>query len=153
MGKRQTAKLPPFVAVTWDVLNSEAYRAILPMSAKMLPFFLGKVKATVRDPSYYSTAFPFTYKEATRFGCSRRSFGRVVVDLMRHGFIDPVEKGGLKGCGLTCNTFRLSLRWRRHGKPDFVEIEWASFSEDKVYRQGPNCPPTRAKMTLGRVQG
>ena len=33
-----------FVPMTWDMLNSTAYKALPASSAKVLPFFLGKVK-------------------------------------------------------------------------------------------------------------
>lgn len=97
--RRNTHRLAPFVALAWKMLNSEAYRELSPMSAKILPFFLGKVKTVSTDLAYYTTTFNFTYSEATRYGCSRRTFPRVIDDLMRHGFVDPVEKGGLRAAG------------------------------------------------------
>lgn len=150
--RNKTHRLPPFVPILWGMLNSEAYKVLSPMSAKVLPFFLGKVKTSVRDLAYYTTTFSFTYSEATRYGCSRRTFPRVIDDLMRHGFIDPVEKGGLRGCGLTSNTFKLSSRWKRYGAPDFTEVAWRSFNKDEACRQGQKCPRTGAKMALDAVQ-
>jgi hypothetical protein len=137
---------PGYVVISWDILNSEAYKAILPMSAKLLPYFLGKPKKGTLDPAYYTSTFSFTYGEASRFGCSRRNFPRVIADLMLCGFIDPVEKGGLRGYGLASSIFKLSARWRRFRKPDFVEIRWESFSKEGVHRQAPNCPPISANM-------
>jgi len=118
------------------------------MSAKLLPHFLGKPKKGTLEPAYYTTTFSFTYGDAERFGCSRRNFPRVIADLMACGFIDPVEKGGLRGYGLSTSKFRLSLRWKRFGQSDFVNIRWQSFSTEGVHGQAPNCPPTRAKKAL-----
>jgi hypothetical protein len=46
---------------------------------------------------------------------------------MRKGFIDPVDKGGLRGWGLSCNVFRMSDRWKDYGKKDFIKVEWRQF--------------------------
>jgi hypothetical protein len=43
MGKVKTKNhLPPFVPLTWDLLNHAAYRDLKPSAAKALPYFLGK---------------------------------------------------------------------------------------------------------------
>jgi len=144
---------PGYVVIAWDILNSSAYRDILPMSAKLLPFFLGKIKKGSLDPVYYTSSFTFSYGEAERYGCSRRNFARLIEDLMIHGFIDPISKGGLRGTGQSASTFKLSPRWRGYGKPDFVVVSWRSFSREGVHRQAPNCPSTSAKLALkgGRI--
>ena len=133
--RHNNKKLPPFVALTWEMLNHKAYIE-LPASAKgMLPYFLGKVRASVREPAHYTTSFTFTYSEAHRYGCARKTFFNIISALVLHGFIDPVEKGGLRGAGLTSSTFKLSPRWKKHGTAAFEVITWAQFGGDQVHRQ------------------
>jgi len=148
MSKRPTAKLPPFVAMTWEMLNHPAYIE-LPASAKgMLPYFIGKVRASVRDTVHYSTSFIFPYSEAERYGCSRHTFFRVLESLVRHGFLDPVERGGLRGTGLTTSTFRLSPRWKKYGTADYQEITWRQFGEKQIHRQVQKWHRNSAKNAL-----
>jgi len=52
-------KLPPFVPLTWKMLNSSAYKKLKQSSAKALPYFLGKVKLPLFDPQRYSSPFFF----------------------------------------------------------------------------------------------
>ncbi len=132
---RRPSKLPPFVALTWEMLNHPAYIR-LPASAKgMLPYFIGKVRAGVREPAHYTTRFDFTYSEALRYGCARRTFFNVIDALVLHGFIDPVEKGGLRGTGQSSSMFRLSSRWKKYGAAGFQQVSWSQFGQDQVCRQ------------------
>ncbi len=116
-----------FVALTWHMLNSQAYKELPFSAAKALPYFLGKVKVPHRDPKRLNEDFTFSYPEAVRLGFSRRTFSRVISSLIEHGFIDPVEKGGLRGYGCGYNVFKQSFRWKNYGKKDFKEISWKDF--------------------------
>jgi hypothetical protein len=130
-GKHKTRKgnkLPPFVALPWDMLNSKAYRDLPHAAAKALPFFLGKVKCGgYNDPTRYETVFTFPYSEAERLGFARATFARVIRDLVGTGFIDPVDKGGMKSEGLTKSHFRLSHRWTDYGEERFQALDWRCF--------------------------
>ena len=99
----------------------------------MLPYFLGKVKLAVdRDPKFYETHFEFTYTEANKFGCARRTFYNVLLQLVKKGFIDPVYKGGLRGGGLTSSKFKLSKRWKYYGTGSFVDVDFRNFGQKQV---------------------
>src|ERR1700690_1428522 len=128
MAKRKTPnKLPPFVPLLWDVLNSEAYKSITYAAAKALPYFLGKFKGSYSDPQRYLFAFQFSYSEGKRYGFASATFSKVIQELVRKGFIDPVDKGGLRSDGKSCNLFRLSQRWLKYGKNDFDHADWKFF--------------------------
>jgi hypothetical protein len=120
-------KLPPFVAMTRELLNSKAYINLPPSAAKILPRFLDKVRCGYNDPARYQTTFVFPYSEATRLGFGKTTFYNILKDLMQYGFIDPVRKGGLRSYGLTKNIFKLSKRWERYEYADFHEIKWECF--------------------------
>jgi hypothetical protein len=93
---REKNSLPPFVALLWEMLNSWAYKELNSSAAKALLYFLGKFKGVYSDPQRYKLAFPFSYSEAERLGFASSTFSRVIRELVRKGFIDPVDKGGLK---------------------------------------------------------
>jgi hypothetical protein len=136
MGRKKPGnnKLPPFVPLLWEVLHSKAYKILPPSTAKLLPYFFGKVQVNPKHPEYYKTTFSFTYSEAGAYGCSRRTFYGVVSALVQYGFIDPVMRGGLRGMRMTSSIFRLSDRWKQFGNASFMEVRWATFGMHQMSR-------------------
>lgn len=126
-GKKQYRKLPPFVPLPWDLLNHRAYIPLPFAASKALPYFLGKVKYPFNDPQKYLTEFSFTYSEGNKYGFSASTFSSIIRDLISYGFVDPVDRGGLRGCGMSSSRFKLSRRWERYGTEDFQKIEWRCF--------------------------
>jgi len=131
--KQKLNRLPPFVALTWEVLNHEVYKSLKPAAAKALPYFLGKIKSPYGDPHRYFETFHLSYTEAQTYGFSRTTFSRIICELIEKGFIDPVEKGGLRGFGRSFNKFRLSQRWKRYGKVGFEEKNWKTIPPDSKH--------------------
>lgn len=116
------------MALFWKLLNSPAYIALPASAAKALPYFLGKVKGDpFRDPTRYDIEFSFSYGEAQRLGFSTATFHRVICQLVFHGFIDPIDKGGLRGVGGSYSVFKLSERWKDYGNPGFEKVQWKCF--------------------------
>lgn len=126
-GKKQLNRLPPFVPLPWELLNHRAYTALPFAASKALPYFLGKVKDRYTDPQRCLTEFFFSYSEAKKYGFSNGTFSNVIRDLISYGFVDPIDRGGLGGCGKSYSTFKLSLRWQQYGTENFREIEWRRF--------------------------
>jgi hypothetical protein len=135
--KKQGNKLPPFVPMTWELLNSKAYKHLSYAAAKALPYFLGKFKGPYHDPQRYLFEFPFSYSEAKRYKFSSSTFHKVIDALVRQGFIDPVDKGGLRSNGKSYNIFRLSRRWEKFGTDNFREANWQTFSPRQSSRATP----------------
>lgn len=127
MSKSKSHRLPPFVALTWEILNSKAYKALPNSAAKVLPYFLGKPKFNYNDPQRYREEFSLSYREAQKYGFAIATHHRSISELMKKGFIDPVDKGGLRGFGRSYNLFTLSWRWKDYDKPGFEEVEWRCF--------------------------
>lgn len=127
MNRSRRNKLPPFVALTWDMLNSTAYKALPPSSAKALPYFLGKIKSGFNDPQRHLMDFSFSYTEAQQLSFAVATYYRVIEGLMAYGFIDPVDKGGLRSQYKSYNLFRLSNRWKYFGTPNYERVEWGQF--------------------------
>ena len=122
-----SGKLPPFVALTWEMLNSQGYKKLPSSAAKALGYFLGKVKCKYNDPQRYILEFTFSYKEGERYGFAPATFSKIIQDLVRFGFIDPVDKGGLRGDCKSYNFFKLSKRWEEYGMSNFRPLEWRCF--------------------------
>ena len=125
--KEKSGRLPPFVPLVWELLNSQAYKKLQPSAAKALPYFLGKVKRCDNDPERYLDAFHFSYSEGKRLGFAFATFSKVIRDLIWFGFIDPVDKGGLRGDCKSYNVFKLSRRWKEYGAPNFEPLDWRCF--------------------------
>jgi len=123
MGKprhSQKERLPPFVPILNDELESTAFRTLTANSAKLLLYFKRIcIKATKGKPDYI-TIFGFTYTEAVKYGFARRTFSRAVQELQKHGFIDIAEVGGLRGAGHSCSRYKLSGRWVTFGGLDWA---------------------------------
>jgi hypothetical protein len=143
--KKSNYKINNFVAIRKELLLSKAYIKLPPTARAMLPYFLWKVKIPFSDPSYYYAEFPFTFSEAEKYGCSKRTFSRVIEVLMRNGFIDPIRKGGRNGGRDTASIFRLSRRWEKYGNADFEPVSWKQFGADQIRIQVEKCHSPIAK--------
>ena len=120
-------RLPPFVAITWQQLNSAAFIDLCHYARAALPYFLGKVKLPYQDPSRLQTPFSFPYSEAKRLGFPTSTFSKAIKQLVHHGFIDPYRKGGCYGDLKVSNQFTLSERWKKYGTPAFETSNWDCF--------------------------
>jgi len=60
-------RLPPFVAMPWELLNSRAYIELNNAAKAALTYFMGKPHMVYASPEYYSVVFRFSYREAKRF--------------------------------------------------------------------------------------
>ena len=125
--RKRSNRLPPFVPLIWDILNSQAYKDLPASAGKALPYFIGKVQTNYNDPQRYSMEFEFSYTEAQRYGFAIATHHRSIRELMAKGFIDPADKGGLRGLGRSYSLFTLSWRWKEYGKADFKNVEWRCF--------------------------
>ena len=127
-GKRRRGNNPPFVMLTWKMLNGQAYKQLPSSPAKALPYFLGKVKLNHNDPQLYTDEFSFSYTEGKKLGFALATFSKVIQALVGFGFIDPVDKGGLRGDSKSCNLFKLSKRWETYGTEKFGSLDWRCFT-------------------------
>jgi hypothetical protein len=134
-----------FVAMTWKMLNSKAFKKLPKSSAKILPYFLGKVKDHRHpdDPARYTVQFSFTYSEAKQYGFGKSTFFKMLGDLVRFGFIDVIKKGGLRSQGGQADSlFRLSRRWEAYGMAYYHDGNWMRYYPDResVLKMNPTSP-------------
>lgn len=133
--KTQDVKLPPFVAMPWEVLNSKVCWTLTHSSRACLPYWMGKPKARFDSPEYYEKEFIFPYPEAQRYGFAKATFAKIIRELVEKGFVDPKDKGGLRGDGKGYNRFVLSRRWKKFNGPDFEGVSWAQFKPRAKQKQ------------------
>lgn len=117
-------RLPPFVPITHQMLESTAYKKLSGNAAKLLPYFIRSCVRCCKGRPDTTTQFDFTYGEAVKQGFARRTFYSAMMQLVEHGFIDLVEIGGLRGVGHSNSKYRLSDRWALWGG-----IGWAQQAE------------------------
>lgn len=126
--RNKSGKLPPFVPVIWEMLNSKSYKNLSFSASKALIYFSGKPKKKLTHQEYYNVDFEFTYTEAKNLGFkSSRTWIKIIIELVEKGFVDPVRKGGLRGDGKSSNKFRMSTRWMDYGTPEFKAKKWEQY--------------------------
>ena len=127
MGHRKP-KQPPFIMFQFKMLNSLAYKSLSPSSAKALVFFLAKVKLPDSNDQRYREIFTLSYGELkAAASLSDKTCSKVFRELVKVGFIHPVEKGGLRGNGKSCSKYKLSRRWEQYQQPGFKEVDLKKF--------------------------
>jgi len=110
--EKQRIKLCPFVPIYLAELDSPAYQALSGNSAKLYTYLKRACsRAACNKPANEVTIFGFTYSEAERYGFARHTFIRMIRELIDAGFLELVEKGGLRGAGGVCSKYRLSKVW------------------------------------------
>lgn len=149
MTKRKTGykghKIPGgFVTFPLPMLNHRAYKELAHTAKGMFPYFLAKVKIPRTHPDYYFADFSFTYSEATKYGCARRTFYTVIDSLVEHGFLDPVRKG-CKSAAREVSIFRFSRRWEKYGTAIFEKVSWAEFGQNQIRKTVQNLHRTVAE--------
>jgi hypothetical protein len=107
-----------FVPVTYEMIESEAYKKLTGAALKALLLCMRKVKT---HENRYSIEFFLTYPEARKQGLWDSAFARGMKQLQEVGFIECVMKGGMRLDRNACSIYRLSLRWKNFRTPEFVE--------------------------------
>lgn len=158
---KQRGKHHAFVMLTYELLDSAAFKALPPSAGKLLPYCLRKVKEPYGSPKSYSTDFNFSYTEAAAKGFASDTFSRSLHALIENGFINLIKKGGLRGFKKSNSLYRLSDRWRKYDTPDFVQQdyknlqEWNEEGAEKKQRQHQKCAldSTRNRNDIAPVSG
>lgn len=107
-----------FLPLTFDELDSAAYMSLPGNAAKVY----GYLKRAARTAAHRGgagerdTIFEYTYSEAKSKGFAEQTFRRALKELWAKGFIDLVERGGLRGIHRTNSQYKLARLWKSWGK-------------------------------------
>lgn len=118
--KKQNRIQGGFVAITYEMINSKAYRELNGAALKALIICMRKVK-TYDLYDRYKFQFSLTYPEAKKQGLWHSAFNRGMKQLQKVGFIDVVMRGGMRFQGKACSLYRLSRRWKEYKTPNFKQ--------------------------------
>jgi hypothetical protein len=106
-----------FVPLTFDELDSIAYVKLNGNAAKLYGLLkraartvASKIGSRERD-----VIFDYTYSEAKRCGFAESTFIRAIKELWEKGFIDRVDRGGLRGNGRSNSHYKLASFWKTYG--------------------------------------
>jgi hypothetical protein len=110
-----------FIAITFEMMDSKAFRAMNQSALKAFIFCMRKVK--IDDPiDRFKYQFSLTYPEAKKQGLTDSTFCRGMKQLQDLGFTDCVMKGGLDKGIKKATLYRLSKRWKDYGTPAFKKL-------------------------------
>ena len=111
------------VLLTWEILDSEAFKALSTSAIRVLLRFLQKrtwekrkVKG-LKKIVYSNDALAFTYAEAAFLGIKNTAFYESIRRLVEVGFIDVDPQGGCYG--IDYSRYSLSERWSDYGTDNF----------------------------------
>lgn len=117
-----------FVPLTNDEQDSLAYASLTGNASKVYLY----LKRTARTAAWYGGGvrereiiFDYTYTEAKGRGFSESTFIRAMKELWAKGFVDVIERGGLRGKARSNSHYKLAADWKTYGK------EW----KDRTQRQ------------------
>ncbi len=110
-----------FVAITFEMMSHRAYKKLTGSAIKALILCMRKVKEMHRTERF-KVIFSLTYPEARKQGFCDVTFWRSMKSLQSVGFIDCIMKGGLRCDRKTPSAYRLSLRWKAYGTPEFKTL-------------------------------
>ncbi len=111
------------VYVSWEILESEAFKQLSATAIRVLLKFLQKrtwIKMR-KNTIYENGNLVFTYTEAGEIGISRSMFNNILHKLIEVGFIDMEHQGG--GLGRDYSRFAFSNRWENYGTDAFKAAE------------------------------
>ena len=111
--------------VSWEILESEAFKTLSATGIRVLLRFLQKrTWLTTRKgekPVYENSGLAFTYNEAEALGISTSQFHTVMKKLHDVGFIDIEHQGG--GLARDFSRYAVSSRWIDYGTNAFKSVE------------------------------
>lgn len=112
-----------------NLIKSQAFLQLTGISAKVLLFFIEKKQVSPigrgKKKSWVivnNGKIVFTYDQAEKkYNISRKTFSRVISELVEYGFIDIARPG--IGYARIETLYAMSDRWRKFGTNEFVAVE------------------------------
>ena len=107
MFRKKKNKLSRFVAIPWEIIDSQAWQNLT--NASRVALIHLKRKVVKPNPGELS----LSYQEMEKI-MNRHTFSKALKQLENFGFIEKKQYGGLYR---RRNFFKLSDKWRRYGQP------------------------------------
>ena len=140
MKKRK--KLGSFVPLGRPLLKSLAFTSLSSSAKIAYPYFLYDKKNDHEDKLI------LTFSQAKKFNIcrSQSTFTKIKKDLVKHGFLDSFDGGGLNAPAV----FKISNRWKRYGEEDFKELQYKPGFGSKYFKEAMANPEKRQRIIQSR---
>lgn len=143
MAKKKKNKIEgQFVPLQHSLLKSKAYMSLSDKAKILLIYFMSDIKNS------HETEVILTYKDAKKFNVcgSPTTFKEKKIELVKHGFLDSLDGGGLNAP----SKFKLSYRWKQYGTDLFVEKEYIKGFGSKYFTTAWQDKKKREKLISAR---
>ena len=102
--KKKKDRLPPFVAITKEMINSEAFKKLT--NASRVTYLL--LKAQCKKFEQDEVKFPYSHASAYM---KTNTFAKSIAQLIEYGFISKTQEGGLFR---RTNIYKLISEWKAY---------------------------------------
>ena len=135
-------KLGSFVPLGRPLLKSLAFTSLSSSAKIAYPYFLYDKKNAHEDKVM------LTFSQAKKFNIcrSQSTFTKIKKDLVKHGFLDSFDGGGLNAPAV----FKISNRWKRYGEEDFKELQYKPGFGSKYFKDAMANPEKRQRIIQSR---
>ena len=140
--KNRKNKLGSFVALGRPLLSSSAFTSLCSSAKIAYAYFLYDKKNAHEDKVI------LTFSQAKKFNVcrSQSTFTKIKKELVKHGFLDPLDGGGLNAPAI----FKVSNRWNRYGNEDFKELKYQPGFGSKYFKDAMANPEKRQRIIQAR---
>ena len=123
MGQNVKYRLRRDVYISWEILESEAFKQLSATAIRILLRFLQKrTWVKMRKKTIYENGgLVLTYAEAQEMGISISQYSNILRKLIEVGFIDMEHQGG--GLGRDFSRYAISNRWENYGTDAFKPVQ------------------------------
>ena len=132
-----------FVPLRHRLIESIAFKSLSGRAKIAYIYFLRDIR------SGHQEEVVLTFGQAKKYGvcCSPSTFGKVKKELVMHGFLDPVDGGGLNVHAI----FRVSDRWKWfENKGRFVVVEYKPGHGSKYFKTAMRDEKKKAEILKAR---
>ena len=125
--KKKRFKLKRDIYLSWEILDSSAFKKLSAKGIQVLLRFLQKrtwegIKVKQKKERIFNNkGLSFTYAEAKELGIGTSKFHVILKKLVEVGFIDIEHQGG--GLARDYSRYAFSERWRDYDTPNFKKVE------------------------------
>ena len=140
--KNRKNKLGSFVPLGRPLLSSLAFTSLCSSAKIAYAYFLYDKKNAHEDKVI------LTFSQAKKFNVcrSQSTFTKIKKELVKHGFLDPLDGGGLNAPAI----FKVSNRWNRYGNEDFKELKYKAGFSSKFFKKAMANPEKRQRIIQAR---
>ena len=140
--KNRKNKLGSFVPLGRPLLSSLAFTSLCSSAKIAYAYFLYDKKNDHQDQVI------LTFSQAKKFNIcrSQSTFTKIKKELVKHGFLDPLDGGGLNAPAI----FKVSNRWNRYGNEDFKDLKYKPGFSSKFFKDAMANPEKRQRIIQSR---